>query len=144
MTSNVGSPFIREFAESGDKEALDGAINEALRVAFRPEFLNRVDDIVIFNSLTAEATEKIVELQLKEVTERLAESHIELEITPAALEHLSLDGFDPVYGARPLKRLIQKVVVDRVAQEIVQGNLHDGQKVIIDLDTIGEYKSTVE
>ena len=143
MTSNLGSQFIQEFMETGDKEAMDNAIQNALRQSFRPEFLNRIDEIITFTSLDMEHLEKIVDLQLEKVRERLAERRISLDLTPAVLERLSLDGFDPLFGARPLKRLIQHEVVDRVANEMVSGNLQEGDTITIDLDENGDYTVTV-
>ncbi len=134
MTSNVGSQFISEAARSGrDVEEIRNLVEEALRQTFRPEFLNRVDDIVVFHALTMEHITRIVELQLERVRQRLAERKIELEVTPAALERLALEGYDPVYGARPLKRVIQREVVDRVARAIVEGRVSDGDTVVIDI-----------
>lgn len=143
MTSNVGSQFIREFAENGDEKAMNIAIEGSLRATFRPEFINRIDDVVVFNALTMGNIEPIVDLQLEEVRERLAERHIELDVRPAAMERLSIDGYDPIFGARPLRRLIQKVVVDAVAENVVAGKLPDGSKVIIDIDREGNYSSEV-
>ncbi len=110
---------------------------EALRATFRPEFLNRVDDIVVFHALTMDETRQIVELQLETVRKRLAERKIALELTPAADERLALDGFDPVFGARPLKRLIQREVVDRVATAIIRGEVHEGDTVTVAVDENG-------
>ena len=143
MTSNVGSQFIREFAEHGDEKAMNQAIEGSLRATFRPEFLNRIDDTVVFNALTMGNIEPIVDLQLEEVRDRLAERRIELDVRPAAMERLSIDGYDPIFGARPLKRLIQKVVVDAVAEKIVAGQLPDGSTVVIDIDRDGNYSSEV-
>ncbi|MCL1797245.1 MAG: ATP-dependent chaperone ClpB [Eggerthellaceae bacterium] len=143
MTSNVGSQFIREFTERDDEKSQQMAIEGALRATFRPEFLNRIDDIVTFNSLNMTSIEPIVDLQLEAVRARLAERHIELEVTPAAVEHLSIDGYDPVFGARPLKRLIQRVVIDSVAEKLVAGEVQDGAKIIIDLDSVGKYIAKV-
>ena len=143
MTSNVGSQFIREFAERGDQESLDKSIQESLRVTFRPEFLNRIDDIVVFNTLENETLEKIVDLQLADVRKRLEDRRITLNIGPAAAERLAMDGFDPIYGARPLKRLIQREVVDRVANAMIADKVHEGDTVTIDLDMMDEYDLTV-
>lgn len=143
MTSNVGSQFIREFAEHGDEKAMNQAIEGSLRATFRPEFLNRIDDTVVFNALTMGNIEPIVDLQLEEVRDRLAERRIVLDVRPAAMERLSIDGYDPIFGARPLKRLIQKVVVDAVAEKIVAGQLPDGSTVVIDIDRDGNYRSEV-
>ncbi len=166
MTSNVGSQSIREFAADGKKDSmgkmvedlmtanvedaakrlaeLNNKINDALRNTFRPEFLNRIDEVITFNSLSIAAMEPIVGIQLDGVRERLADRRIELEVTPAAVEHLAIDGFDPVYGARPLRRLIQREVTDRIATQIIEGNLFDGAKVTIDIDDEGQYCTKVE
>ncbi len=143
MTSNVGSQFIREFAEHGDEKAMRTAIETSLRTTFRPEFLNRIDDTVVFNALSMSAIEPIVELQLAEVRERLQERRVSLEVCPAALERLAIEGYDPVFGARPLRRLIQKAVVDAVAEKIVAGQVPDGATVVIDIDREGNYCSDV-
>jgi len=133
MTSNVGSQFVTEYARSGDYEAMKATVEEALRATFRPEFLNRVDDIVVFHALSLEQICEIVELQLREVRHRLAERKIALEVTPAAAERLAMDGFDPVFGARPLKRVMQREVVDRVAKALIEGDVGDGDTVTIDI-----------
>jgi ATP-dependent Clp protease ATP-binding subunit ClpB len=112
-------------------------LEEALRATFRPEFLNRVDDTVIFHALTMAELEKIVVLQLAGVRERLADRKISLDMTPAAAERLALDGFDPVFGARPLKRLIQREVVDRVASAIIRGEVGEGDTVTVDVNEGG-------
>ncbi|MFA5843923.1 MAG: ATP-dependent chaperone ClpB [Coriobacteriia bacterium] len=133
MTSNVGSQFIEELAKEGDDARIKTLVEEALRATFRPEFLNRVDDIVVFHSLSMEQIADIVELQLAKVRERLAQRKVTLEITPAALERIALDGFDPVYGARPLKRVIAREVVDRVAKGLVDGTVREGGAVTVDV-----------
>jgi ATP-dependent Clp protease ATP-binding subunit ClpB len=109
-----------------------------MRQTFRPEFLNRVDDLVVFHSLSLEQIGEIVEIQLEKVRERLAERKISLVVTPAALERVSLEGFDPVYGARPLKRVIQREIVDRVAKALIDGTVHEGDTVTVDLAEDGE------
>ena len=144
MTSNVGSQFIQEYMENGDKSQLDKGIEEALRKTFRPEFINRIDEIITFNALEVDDLEKIVELQLVKVRERLADRRIELRVEPDALRHLAQEGFDPAFGARPLKRLIQHEVVDRAANEIVQGHLVEGDTIVVGLDGNGEYKVDIE
>jgi len=138
MTSNVGSQFIQMFAEGGADEAeRDRMLQEALRATFRPEFLNRIDDVVTFHALSLDQIADIVVLQLEEVRARLAERKITLELTDAAVERLSLDGFDPVFGARPLKRLIQREVVDRVAKALIEGTVHEGDTVTIGVGESG-------
>ncbi|MGI6590735.1 MAG: ATP-dependent chaperone ClpB [Eggerthellaceae bacterium] len=142
MTSNVGSQFIREYEESGesDEKKLQTQIDGALRKTFRPEFLNRIDDIVTFNALSMESIEPIVDLQLNDVRQRLAQRRITLEVGQSAMDNLCIEGYDPVYGARPLKRLIQRNVVDTIASAIIGGQLHDGDHVLVDFDlTTGEY-----
>lgn len=143
MTSNVGSQFIREFAEHNDKSELNTAIEQALRATFRPEFLNRIDDVVIFNALGLGNIEPIVELQLADVRKRLAERRIDLTVGAGALQQLAIDGFDPAFGARPLRRLIQREVVDRIANEMVAGHVTEGSHVTIDTNSLGEYTCTV-
>jgi ATP-dependent Clp protease ATP-binding subunit ClpB len=133
MTSNVGSQYIQEFAAQGDESQMREAVEAALRMTFRPEFLNRVDDIVLFHQLTLDQIAAIVEIQLRHVSERLAERKIGLEVTPAALERISLDGFDPVFGARPLKRVIQREVVDRIAKALLEGRVTEGDTVTVDV-----------
>lgn len=119
-------------------------LNDTLSVTFRPEFLNRIDDIITFHELGIVSMEPIVELQLNEVRKRLADRRITLDVSPAAMEHLAIDGYDPVFGARPLKRLIQRQIVDRIAEKVIRGELHDGSHVLIDLDEMGEYACRVE
>ena len=130
MTSNVGSQAIAAGEQNGASRAeVDKQVNDALRATFKPEFLNRIDDIVVFHPLGLDDIEKIVDIQLKGVRERLDNERISLELTPAAIQALALDGLDPVYGARPLKRLIQRQVVDNVANLIIAGELHEGDTV---------------
>ena len=133
MTSNVGSQFIAGEGASGNIEEGRRQATEALRQSFKPEFLNRIDDIVVFQSLGLADIEKIVDIQLKDVRERLDRDRISLELTPAAMQSLAIDGLDPVYGARPLKRLIQHEVVDNVANLIIDGQVHEGDTVRIDV-----------
>ena len=168
MTSNIGSQAIREFESANSKQEsmgdvmenvmkgdvksaaksladLSNMINDALRNTFRPEFLNRIDEVITFHALSIANMEPIVELQLNDVRKRLADRRVTLDVTPAAMDHLSIDGFDPVYGARPCKRLVQREVVDRIAQKIVEGKLPDRSHVLIDIDeTADDYVCKVE
>ena len=137
MTSNVGSQFIAGAGEEGFNEESRKQVMEALRSSFRPEFLNRIDDVVIFQPLGLEDIERIVDIQLKDVRSRLANERMTLELSEAAKQSLALDGLDPVYGARPLKRLIQRRVVDQVANLIIAGELHEGDTVLVDTDENG-------
>ena len=131
MTSNVGSQLIME---SKDVVEMESRVMESLRAQFRPEFLNRVDDIIIFHPLTKEHLTKIVDIQIKYLAERLRENHYDLEITDKAKEWLAEVGYDPNYGARPLKRAIQHYIEDPLALEILEGNFKEGDKIIVDLD----------
>ncbi len=139
MTSNVGSEYIASAAAVSDPEELQHKINEALRATFKPEFLNRIDDVVVFSALTLDDIEKIVDIQLKDVRERLDAQRIELLLTPGAVEALALEGLDPVFGARPLKRLIQRQVVDRVASLVIDGKVHEGDLVTVDVNEANEF-----
>ncbi len=133
MTSNVGSTAIFELSgkdpEGARKEAM-----EALRASFRPEFINRIDEIVIFNPLGKEELESIVVLLLKSVEKLLAERQITLELTPAAKELLLREGYDPAYGARPLRRTIQRLIQDPLAMEILNGTVLPGEQLRVDRD----------
>ena len=133
MTSNVGSQFIAGVDATSDPETVQRQVNDALRQTFKPEFLNRIDDVVVFHALGLSDIEKIVDIQLKGVRERLDRDRIQLELTPSAKQSLALDGLDPVYGARPLKRLIQRQVVDNVASLIIDGKLGEGDVVRVDV-----------
>ena len=134
MTSNVGSQVIAEAEQKGESpEEVQEQVDDVLRKTFKPEFLNRIDDIVVFHPLGLDDIEEIVDIQLKGVRERLAKERISLELTPGAVQALALDGLDPVYGARPLKRLIQRQVVDNVANLIIGGRLHEGDTVRVDV-----------
>lgn len=137
MTSNVGSQFIAGAGAEGLTEESRKQVMEALRSSFRPEFLNRIDDVVVFQPLGLEDIERIVDIQLKDVRSRLANERMTLELSEAAKQSLALDGLDPVYGARPLKRLIQRRVVDQVANLIIAGELHEGDTVLVDTDENG-------
>ena len=137
MTSNVGSQFIAGAGAEGFNEESRKQVMEALRSSFRPEFLNRIDDVVIFQPLGLTDIERIVDIQLKDVRSRLANERMTLELSEAAKQALALDGLDPVYGARPLKRLIQRRVVDQVANLIIAGELHEGDTVLVDTDENG-------
>jgi len=133
MTSNVGSTAIFELAGKDPERARKQAM-EALRAAFRPEFINRIDEIVIFNPLGKEQLERIVVLLLKNVEKLLAERQITLELTRPAIELLLHEGFDPAYGARPLRRTIQRLVQDPLAMQILEGAVLPGDHVRVDRD----------
>ena len=131
MTSNLGSSSIVGLT-AHDRDAMRERVTEALRQAFRPEFLNRIDEVVIFEPLSRDEIGEIVEIQLGRVIDRLADRNIAVQVTPAAKGWLAGRGYDPVYGARPLKRLIQREVLDGLARKLLMGELHDGELVTLD------------
>ncbi len=132
MTSNVGSQWIQELG-GGDADEMRKRVTEALRAQFRPEFLNRIDEIVIFNSLDLERIKEIVDIQLTRLRALLAERKMGVELTDAAREMIAREGFDPVYGARPLKRALQREVQNPLAVRILEGELSDGDTVVVDV-----------
>lgn len=135
MTSNLGSDKIMELSnDEKDKNAREKAVHEVLRTRFKPEFLNRVDDIVIFDPLAEKQIEKIVEIQLQEVQNRLKSKNIELKFHNEVLEYLAKAGFDPIFGARPLKRLIQNTIIDDLALKIIENSIKEGDKILVGLD----------
>ncbi|QJA06811.1 ATP-dependent chaperone ClpB [Thermosulfurimonas marina] len=132
MTSNIGSQWIQEL--TADRQEMERRVMEALRAHFRPEFLNRIDEIIIFNRLGREELMRIVEIQIRYLRARLAEKHITLELTDRAREWLANVGYDPVYGARPLRRAIQRYVEDPLAMKILAGEFGEGDHVVVDYD----------
>jgi ATP-dependent Clp protease ATP-binding subunit ClpB len=140
MTSNIGSQQILEFKGRTDSEAYElmkESVLTELRHHFRPEFLNRVDDIVVFHSLSEEDLTQILEIQLQRLRARLGERHISIELTPEAAKHLARVGYDPVYGARPLKRAIQKELETPIGRRLLRGEIRDGQRVVVDWEKGG-------
>jgi ATP-dependent Clp protease ATP-binding subunit ClpB len=133
MTSNVGSSALFDLAGSDPELARKEAM-EALRQAFRPEFINRIDDIVLFNPLGKEQLNKIIDLELAKVMRLLEERKVRIELTPAARERLVRDGYDPAYGARPLRRTVQRLVQDPLAMRILDGSVLPGDLVRVDID----------
>ncbi len=143
MTSNVGSSAIAELAGKDDEE-MRRQIDDAMAKTFRPEFLNRIDDIVVFQPLGMAQIEKIVDIQLADVRERLAKERMTLAITPAAKQMLAVGGLDPVYGARPLKRLVQREVVDAIAVAIIDGAVHEGDQISLDVNVDNDLVVTTD
>jgi ATP-dependent Clp protease ATP-binding subunit ClpB len=133
MTSNLGSAYILPVGE-GSEEQMRERVMDAMRAHFRPEFLNRIDEIVIFRPLSRDQIGEIVEIQMKGVNDRLADRQMHLTITPAAEQWLADRGYDPAFGARPLKRVIQREVLDKLARMVLSGELRDGETVTIDAD----------
>ncbi|MFI2105044.1 ATP-dependent chaperone ClpB [Isoptericola sp. NPDC019693] len=130
LTSNLGSQFLVDPAL--DDAARREAVMAAVRASFKPEFLNRLDDVVIFDALNVEELGEIVDLQVAAFAKRLADRRITVDVTPAAREWLALEGFDPAYGARPLRRLVQREIGDRLAKELLSGAVSDGSTVVVD------------
>ncbi|NUP90042.1 MAG: ATP-dependent chaperone ClpB [Candidatus Sumerlaeia bacterium] len=133
MTSNIGSPLIDEIG-TRDVKRLENAMREALRGHFRPEFLNRIDEVIVFHPLTGEEIVRIVDLQIGQLLRRLEGRHIGVVITDDAKRLLAREGYDPRYGARPLRRAIQRLVLDPLALEMLEGKITSGQTVTVDAD----------
>jgi len=142
MTSNVGSEIIAKEAPLGfvdggkisQKEDLREKIQNALRERFRPEFINRIDEIIIFDYLGQKEIKQIVDLELNKVQKRLDKKNIKLVVTEKAKDYLAEKGFDPNYGARPLRRLIQKTILDPLALKMVIGEVKEGNRATVDLE----------
>jgi ATP-dependent Clp protease ATP-binding subunit ClpB len=132
LTSNLGSNFIADPAL--DEAAKKTAVMAVVRSTFKPEFLNRLDDIILFDPLTTEELTQIVDLQMGMLARRLSDRRLTLEVSPAAREWLAVTGFDPVFGARPLRRLIQTSIGDKLARKLLAGEIVDGDEVVIDVD----------
>ena len=140
MTSNIGSPIMSAAAangESAQSPAAREAVMDEVRSHFRPEFLNRLDEIVLFNSLVKEDLKRIVDIQMSRVAKRLAERGITLQLTEQAKSYLADVGWNPVYGARPLKRAIEKHLLNPLASELLQGRFMEGATIIADADVDG-------
>jgi ATP-dependent Clp protease ATP-binding subunit ClpB len=132
LTSNLGSQFLAD--QTLDAETKRNAVMGVVRGAFKPEFLNRLDEVVLFDALGTEELARIVEINLERLNKRLADRRITVEATPAAKEWLALTGFDPVFGARPLRRLLQSTIEDQLAQRVLAGEVHEGDTVTFDAD----------
>jgi len=141
MTSNLGADIMANQPEGEDSSAVRGQVMEVVKMAFRPEFINRLDDILLFHRLTREHMTGIVEIQLKRLQALLADRKITLELDEAAKAWLGDAGYDPVYGARPLKRVIQNALQNTLAQMILEGSIADGQTVRV---SAGEGSLTID
>ena len=133
MTSNIGSQWIMDLGEK-DYEEMQRRVLDAVKTHFKPEFLNRVDELIIFHSLGLEQIKAIVEIQVKKLEKRLLERRIELKMTEKAKDWLAKEGFDPAYGARPLKRVIQKEIQDKLAMKLLEGKFKEGSTITADMD----------
>jgi ATP-dependent Clp protease ATP-binding subunit ClpB len=130
LTSNLGSQFLVD--QNLDEAAKREAVMTAVRASFKPEFLNRLDDVVIFDALSLDELGSIVDLQVDRLAARLADRRLRLEVTDGAREWLALEGYDPAYGARPLRRLVQREIGDKLAKMLLAGEVHDGDAVVVD------------
>jgi ATP-dependent Clp protease ATP-binding subunit ClpC len=143
MTSNLGTEYVRKGGAFGFLQQTDNdeereshdKIEKALKGTFRPEFLNRIDEIIMFSSLTLEQMEKIVDLQMMEIQERLDEYNIKVELAPAARSWLAKAGYDPAFGARPLRRTLQKHIESPLSVKLLSGEFASGGLVMVDVDT---------
>jgi ATP-dependent Clp protease ATP-binding subunit ClpB len=133
MTSNIGSQWIVDLGAK-DYEEMRRRVMEAVKEHFKPEFLNRIDELIIFHGLGIEEIKAIVEIQVMKLQKRLSERRLDLKVTEKAKEWLAKEGFDPTYGARPLKRVIQKEIQDQLAMKILEGKFKEGDTVTVDLD----------
>ena len=131
MTSNIGSMAIMEDLEVAERNR---RVMEALRGHFRPEFLNRIDEIVIFDRLTDKEIGEIVTIQLRRLMQRLEKQKIHLELSEKAKIYLAKEGYDPAYGARPLRRVIQQKILDPLSMEILDGTLNEGDTVLVEME----------
>ncbi|MCB1842995.1 MAG: AAA family ATPase, partial [Halioglobus sp.] len=129
MTSNLGSQMIQEMSGDENYEAMKSAVMDVVGQHFRPEFINRVDDVVVFHPLGREHIRRIVDIQLGYLHQRLADRDMRISFSDAALDALAEAGFDPVYGARPLKRVIQQQVENPLAQQILEGHFRPGDGI---------------
>jgi ATP-dependent Clp protease ATP-binding subunit ClpB len=133
MTSNAGSQVIQQVTEQGGgEEEMRDAVNEALKARFLPEFLNRIDDIVIFHPLQQDEIRQIVGLQLQHLAKRVGETGLQLQVSEAAIDEIASVGYDPTYGARPLKRVIQREIQNRLATALLKQDYEEGTTIYVD------------
>jgi ATP-dependent Clp protease ATP-binding subunit ClpB len=131
LTSNLGSSIISDFTLSEEERREE--VMATVRAHFKPEFLNRLDDIVVFHALTKDDLVAIVDIQVGRLRTRLADRRLRLEVTPAAIDWLGEHGYDPIYGARPLRRLVQSAIGDPLAKALLAGEIRDGDTVVVDM-----------
>jgi ATP-dependent Clp protease ATP-binding subunit ClpB len=129
MTSNIATPFIQEY----QGEELEKRVREALKAQFRPEFLNRIDEIVTFNPLGMDELKKIVEIQMRYLQERLGEKKLKISVSENVKELIAKQGFDPVFGARPVKRTIQRLIEDPLSKRLLEGEFSEGDTIKADV-----------
>ena len=133
MTSNIGSSYLLEnTSEETVDPSIRASVMDEMKMRFKPEFLNRVDDIIMFKPLSEAGITKIIDILIGEVENRLKDRNISMEVTPEAKHNLAIEGYDPVYGARPLKRFIQNTLENKLARKIIAGEVNFGSHVIVD------------
>jgi ATP-dependent Clp protease ATP-binding subunit ClpB len=138
MTSNLGSQIIKSVG--ADQERMEREIKDILEAHFRPEFLNRLDETVVFHTLSKGVLARILDLRIEELGRRLRTRRIEIELSPAVRKQLAERGYDPVFGARPLKRVLQQDIQNPLAVKLLEGGFGEGDKVKVDLDDKGDYR----
>jgi len=142
MTSNVGSQYIHEFQKSmqtpEQEEEMRKHVEEELHHHFRPEFLNRIDDVIIFHALDMKHIKRIIEIQLKRLAKIIADRGINIEVSEPAKEHLAREGYDPAFGARPLKRVLQREIIDPLAIRLLEGKFKAGDTVFVNMTPDGK------
>jgi len=138
LTSNLGSEYLAAAPDGANPDVLESQVMETVRGAFRPEFLNRLDEILVFHRLRRDQMADIVKIQLKRLEGLLTDRNITLELDDAAMEWLAAAGYDPAYGARPLKRVIQKALQNPMAEQLLAGEIHDGDRVKVGVDALGD------
>jgi ATP-dependent Clp protease ATP-binding subunit ClpB len=134
MTSNLGSELIQEISQKGDYFAMRAAVLDVVGKHFRPEFINRIDETVVFHPLDQAQIKVIADIQINRLRARLTERELGLHLSPEALDYLALSGYDPVYGARPLKRAIQQHIENPLAQEILSGKFQPGDIITVNME----------
>ena len=148
MTSNVGSPYIHEYQQTmktpAQDEEMRRKVEEELHRHFRPEFLNRIDDVIVFHALELSHIKRIIEIQLKRLTQLISERGLTLEISEPAKEYIAREGYDPAFGARPLKRALQKMIIDPLAMRLLEGKIKPGDTVFVNLTSKGKLELSLE
>ena len=138
MTSNIGSQFLAELSESSERDEMERRVLDALRAHFKPEFLNRIDDVILYHQLDRSQIGTISQIQLERVQGLLAERRITLEVSPEAMNLVADRGYDPQYGARPLKRTIQSMIQDPLATQLLEGRYPEGSTIQVELNATGD------
>jgi ATP-dependent Clp protease ATP-binding subunit ClpB len=138
MTSNIASPIIQEMYQRGEpEEQVRSRVIDEVQHLFRPEFFNRIDEVIVFHPLSQEHIGRIISIQLERLRQLLEDRRLTLKLTPAALEQLGKEGYDPIYGARPIKRVLQQKIQNPLAMALLKGDFHEGDTIIVDVDATG-------